>query len=377
MLHMTLQSLLSSIQHLLHVRAFPGHDTAADWILSLTAINAPLNGSLAAYALGEREDRAPDVIPMSPGSLLGSIVHIFAFLDFKIFGFDLGMDHWNLSWRGSKQKQAASQKRTWTKGFTDGLQAIRTLMSSLFTKSQIVASEDNAAYDSSLHGMAKCNALVGAAHDCTFYISLVGDAEDGHRRPPAPARNEWRMHLAWIICSLQCFFRRSVLAIIAHATRRQRYEVLANSLKHVEGFEIGLFSGASDGLVSVFSQSHPCVGVKCEAWRVRDMPEAVGDMQRGAWHVQRHSHDHMGLIPFPASADGQRRTFQELFERLRSLPLVARLKPYDLTSDCYSAGHSVADVGRTSSEASEADTEETSSSDNLVMLESRWIAFSR
>ena len=44
------------LQHLLHIRAFPGHaDTSADWIVSLTAINAPLNGSLAAYALGEHE----------------------------------------------------------------------------------------------------------------------------------------------------------------------------------------------------------------------------------------------------------------------------------------------------------------------------------
>ena len=92
-------------QHLLHTDAFPGHKTSADWIVSLTAINAPLNGALAAYALGEEEEAAPKVVSWSPGNLLGAVVHVLAFIDCKFLGFDLGMDHWELSWRGSKTRR--------------------------------------------------------------------------------------------------------------------------------------------------------------------------------------------------------------------------------------------------------------------------------
>jgi len=363
-------------QHLLHVRAFPGHDTTSDWIVSLTAINAPLNGSLSAYALGEREDRAPEVVSMSPGSLLGSIVHIFAFLDCKIFGFDLGMDFWNLSWKGSKR--ARGQRRSWREFALCLWCALQALVSSLLVRSPVVESEDNAAYDVSVHGMARCNALVGIAHDRTYYISLVGDGSEGHRCPARLSWRQWRAFPSWIICSLQCCFRRVFLAIIAQATARRRYWALATSLGHVEGFHVDHYSGANDGLVSVFSQSHPRVGVECEAWRVRDMPDKVADMERGVWHVMHHRQDHMGIVPFPASAERQRQLFHDLFRRLHSLPLeeprpdacrarrlAAATRRGKGTVGVVGGG----EAGRTASAASAAETDSSFSSDNLVLLE--------
>ncbi len=375
-------------QHLLHVRAFPGHDTTSDWIISLTAMNAPLNGSLSAYALGEKEDRAPDVVPWSPGSLLGSIVHIFAFLDCKIFGFDLGMQFWNLSWKGGKRARA--QQRSWREIAACFWCALTTLVSALFVRSPVVESKDNAAYDVSVHGMARCNALVGVAHDGTYYISLVGDGSEGHRCPPRLAWRQWRAFPSWMICSLQCFFRRVFLAIIAQATARRRYRALGESLARVEGFHVEHYSGANDGLVSVFSQSHPRVGVECEAWRVRDMPVEAADMKKGVWHVLHHQQDHMGIVPFPASAECQRQVFHDLFRRLRSLPLEetrpgafrpGQLEPAArrVRGKAAVGGGEGGEAGRTASAASEAETDSSFSSDNLVLLEAlssrdqRWV----
>jgi triacylglycerol esterase/lipase EstA (alpha/beta hydrolase family) len=40
------------LQQYLHEKIFPGWDTSADWVYSITALNSPLNGSLMVYALG-------------------------------------------------------------------------------------------------------------------------------------------------------------------------------------------------------------------------------------------------------------------------------------------------------------------------------------
>ena len=75
----------------------------------------------------------------------------------------------------------------------------------------MVESEDNAAYDASVHAMAKHNKAMGIGHDSTFYISLVGNAADANEMPPCPEKgayfacSEW---LLWVCMMLQFLFRR-------------------------------------------------------------------------------------------------------------------------------------------------------------------------
>ena len=323
-------STVRVLQHLLHVCAFPGHSTSADWICSLTAINAPLNGSLAAYALGLQEASAPDVVRFSPGSLLGSFVHVIAFLDIKPFGFDVGLQHWNLSFRGESNDDAAGRASCWRRAARRAWRAGRTLIMSLLVKSIVVQSEDNAAFDASVHAMASYNTQMGVAHDCTFYLSLVGDATDAHTSPPRAAwagERQWYNQLAatlgWILATLQWVLRRALLTVISWLTARRNYQAVASSLSHVDGLDVAAFrASASDGLCCTFSQSHPRVGVSATdaEQRVMAMPAAASAMRRGVWHVQRHSQDHMGIVPFPVSPIHQRQTFAALFGRLRSLP---------------------------------------------------------
>ena len=306
-------------QHLLHVRAFPGHNTSAAWIVSLTAISAPLNGELAAYALGEEEASAPDVVSWSPGSFLGSLVHVLAFTGWRIGGFDLGMDQWELSWRGRREGRS---NRSWGESAKCLWAALNILIASIFIRSPLVESEDNAAYDASVHAMAKCNALIGVAHDCTFYLSLVGTGEDANEVPHRPHSTHLREWLQWLLLAVEFCFRRVFLSLICFITHRLSYRELEKSLQGVEGFAVAHYLECrTDGLCSVFTQSYPRIGVEHEPWRSRAMPDTAAEMTRGVWHIETHGQDHMGLVPFPVSSQVQRQTFQRLFQRLRSLPV--------------------------------------------------------
>jgi hypothetical protein len=257
-------------------------------------------------------------------------VHVIAFLDIKPFGFDVGLQHWNLSFRGESNDDAAGRASCWRRAARRAWRAGRTLIMSLLVKSIVVQSEDNAAFDASVHAMASYNTQMGVAHDCTFYLSLVGDATDAHTSPPRAAwagERQWYDQLAatlgWILATLQWVLRRALLTVISWLTARRNYQAVASSLSHVDGLNVAAFrASASDGLCCTFSQSHPRVGV-CATdaeQRVMAMPAAASAMRRGVWHVQRHSQDHMGIVPFPVSPIHQRQTFAALFGRLRSLP---------------------------------------------------------
>ena len=125
------------------------------------------------------------------------------------------------------------------------------------------------------------------------------------------------------MATLQWVLRRVLLTVISWLTARRNYQAVASSLSHVDGLDVAAFrASASDGLCCTFSQSHPRVGVSATdaEQRVMAMPAAASAMRRGVWHVQRHSQDHMGIVPFPVSPIHQRQTFAALFGRLRSLP---------------------------------------------------------
>eukprot|EP00283_Hemiselmis_rufescens_P014820 CAMPEP_0173456758 /NCGR_PEP_ID=MMETSP1357-20121228/56524_1 /TAXON_ID=77926 /ORGANISM="Hemiselmis rufescens, Strain PCC563" /LENGTH=343 /DNA_ID=CAMNT_0014424005 /DNA_START=149 /DNA_END=1176 /DNA_ORIENTATION=+ len=154
------------LQHLLSTGHFEGHDTSADWVCSLTAINAPLNGSPVTYALGLRSDGTSDVRPLSCGWLLGRAVHLAGFVGVPLFGYDVGMEQWELAW--------------WHPG------SARKLLASVVGRSGMVEGGDNAAYDSSVHAMRAWNAEMGPGHEGTYYFSFAGTSEVAADPPPSP-----------------------------------------------------------------------------------------------------------------------------------------------------------------------------------------------
>jgi len=60
--------------------AFFGGDDHPDMILSVNSISAPFRGTQVVYTLGEREDAAPAVRPISIGSAIAKGVHLVSFL---------------------------------------------------------------------------------------------------------------------------------------------------------------------------------------------------------------------------------------------------------------------------------------------------------
>src|ERR1700691_3982872 len=60
--------------------AFFGGDDHPDMILSVNSISAPFRGTQVVYPLGECEDAAPAVRPISVGSAIAKGVHLVSFL---------------------------------------------------------------------------------------------------------------------------------------------------------------------------------------------------------------------------------------------------------------------------------------------------------
>jgi hypothetical protein len=289
------------LQHLLDTRAFPGHNTSAAWITSITVINAPLNGSIAAYALGEKEKDAPAVVKLSPGHMLGCAVHLLAFLDVRLGGFDLGLDHWNLSaWKGP-------------------ITAITTLRDSLLVRSTIVESKDNAAFDASVHSMSEWNKSIRTHPNC-YYFSWVGTGVEANAIPAFPQSAVLKNVLFWIVVLLQWAFRRAFLSTIAWLSARREYP----DLKPFEGFDLAAYKVQSDGLCSEQSQRYPVS--KSNPQRAAPLPKNGQPLTPGVWYYSEHGQDHMGVVPFPPSDDYQRSFFRGVFLGLASLPLADESK---------------------------------------------------
>jgi len=331
------------LQYLLSTKAFSGHDTSEDWIVSITALNSPLNGSLTAYALGEREASAPEIVTLSPGHVLGSVVHAFSFLDFKPVGFDISLDQWNLSYK--------------TASFLDGM---KKALLSISVHSDLVESEDNAAFDASVHAMNKWNRKMGAGYPNTFYTSYVGTGRDANTIPALPSGFAMKQWVNWLGRFSQFGFRRGVLSVFLHLTNRRDYSVLKATLPDMHWESWG---GYSDGLCCTFAQSYPQVGIETSTPNCR-LPETSAEMRPGLWYVEEHGQDHMGIVPFPISSEHQAVFFATMFERVRGLPAVGcRVKQQAEARVASKAAWACERVARTlmdagsDQEASDADTE--------------------
>lgn len=134
-----------TVRLLLHYLAnglFEGHDTSADWVVSVTTLNAPHNGTRLVYGLGADPQRPPLVRWGSVGHMLSSVAHVVEFLDLpslKRAGLTFGLHYWGWSRR---------------KGLLRG--AWRVLEVAL-GYSSLSTTKDNAAYDMTIDAAKQYN----------------------------------------------------------------------------------------------------------------------------------------------------------------------------------------------------------------------------
>eukprot|EP00960_Hanusia_phi_P059511 764193-Hanusia_phi.AAC.2 len=273
------------LQHLLQARAFPGHETDADWILSLSALSAPLNGTLTTYALGEEEEAPPRVKRLSPGSILGSLVHVFAMAGGRLLGYELGLEQWQLSWREVGAREA-----------------MRRLVRSVMVHSELVEEEDNAAYDTTMHAMKAHNEQMGGGHPSCFYFSFVGTSRDANR-PPAMAtsdktRTRISSFLVWSCAMIVFLLRRCFLLLLSWKTSRRRYEKLKGL-----GIDVEEWKRGGDGLCPCSSQRFPLLGVREEVSASELKRERLGELRSGGREkIERENVSSLVDIAAPAPA---------------------------------------------------------------------------
>ena len=78
---------------------FPGYTTSADWVVSVTSMNGPLNGCLNVYGLGANLSLPPCVRWASGGCVLGWLAHVFEYLDAPTMRaiYDFKLAQWGLA----------------------------------------------------------------------------------------------------------------------------------------------------------------------------------------------------------------------------------------------------------------------------------------
>jgi hypothetical protein len=288
------------IQQLLHERAFPGHTTNSRWVMSLTAISAPLQGCSMVYALGAEPGKEWRTRFGSEGFILGLVVHLWEFLDLRwakrmVPMLDLSLDHFCLSWR-------------------NGLSALSKLVFSWPYAGTICADENNAAHDMTVHAMAKFNRRSEHFND-TYYFSFVGNV----RKAAATAKNKSCDNFSrkknegiFAVCCAAFFALMISLFrfIFFGGLRLKRWQLYHSKPDH----------GDWDGLCTVDSQRAPSLMVPRSA-ESATLFDSKFSPQAGIWHSQElPGVDHLGIVPFPKSEAAQCRFFEGLFGLLVGLP---------------------------------------------------------
>ena len=67
--------------HYISANMFDGFETDSSWVRGIITVNAPLNGALMTYVLGEHICHPPVVSWGSVGYCLSNILHIISYLD--------------------------------------------------------------------------------------------------------------------------------------------------------------------------------------------------------------------------------------------------------------------------------------------------------
>eukprot|EP00127_Corallochytrium_limacisporum_P003228 Clim_evm77s147 gene=Clim_evmTU77s147 len=211
---------------------FPGYETSANWMMSMTTVNSPLKGSHATYLLGQVEDDSGMTWPLSAGWTLSRLVHIISWVDFKPLTsiVDARFDHWEFT----------SLKNGLSENLKNGWDTLK----SFFWTSRFFDSRDTANFDLATGSNLKYNRenpLV--LHNDIFYFSFASYITQPH---------DWLggRHLPSLRRLLDPF---NVISSLIGTIRMSSTKPLA----HVDPERHDAQWWANDGLVPVGSQVHP------------------------------------------------------------------------------------------------------------------------
>ncbi|EMS50408.1 hypothetical protein TRIUR3_20169 [Triticum urartu] len=89
------------LHQMLAEKAFPGHDTSEDWVLSLTSLSGALNGTTRTYYDGmlAEDGRSMKSICLLQLCRLGVIVYDWLDIPWLKNYYNFGFDHFEMSWR--------------------------------------------------------------------------------------------------------------------------------------------------------------------------------------------------------------------------------------------------------------------------------------
>lgn len=318
-------------QHLCSIGFF-GPQYNAHFVQSITTINAPHNGALAVYALGQQHampsdtcshpkqpvaTRSTHVATLSIGWFLGMYVHVHQYLSNHcslINGvFDFGMAHW------------------------PSTSSLSSTCAAVFKKSDMFEQKDSANHDMSVHAAHAINANM-ATNSSTYYISVVGSAlapnntntgaADDHdvKAPNEVCFNVDDDRTSWGETTL-CVFG-SIFMVLLKLFTLWNYASIKKSVSETTIQEWQ--NTGSDGLVTVKSQMFPLIdstGNTPNHSVVNSLQELRALIRPGCWFVHHVHEHHLGIVPFPKSKTAQRHFFSTLFTLLQTLPPRSSTKP--------------------------------------------------
>ncbi|CAM9396560.1 unnamed protein product [Pylaiella littoralis] len=278
------------LQHLMATGFFSepgGYQTSAAWVRSVTACNAPLNGSLLVYSLGEKADTAPAVRVGSHGHLLSVAIHVVELLDWAFLRriFDPRLSHFQLSWHHLGWHRACAE-----------------FARALVGDSVIFARPDNAAFDMTVHSAHRWNQEI-RTDPHTFFFSMMGTRPDPPTKQEVLAtltgdgRTGWVSSI-WTRLVIESMGLNGLLTRLIYSALRWLHAWQEGGhMRAVEsrfGLAVESWSSAgNDGVLGAFTQSHPRVPEECETPVSFGLPESPSALKPGVWHVVPVFADHM------------------------------------------------------------------------------------
>ncbi|KAJ7925998.1 hypothetical protein B0H13DRAFT_1109184 [Mycena leptocephala] len=266
----------------------PSADTRM--IFSLNAISAPFRGTQLVYLLGERTDAAPDVRPLSFGSILGKWVHLLSFVSPLLpQALDMHGDCRSLTYRDIP--------------FT-------SLLKQLW-KSDWAESRDATPFDVTFQAADERESNAeGTVDPETFYQSHVAlmtrrrsKGFKTHAPTLEPHRHTPDVHFAHLLG----IFDYSVLRPLPSFLHPPEASPCAGDSSMGEEY------WANDGVVPIFSQWHPlpCRYIRCRHFGLPGQSDEDRLQQvtpkPGIWYVnQEEDNHHMSLVPVWTGTDRQK-----------------------------------------------------------------------
>ncbi|KAJ4484950.1 alpha/beta-hydrolase [Lentinula edodes] len=275
-----------------------------DWIRSINTISSPFRGTQVVYTLGERVDAAPNVRPLSPGSLLSKVVHAISYLSPILPTLlDLHTESRHMSYHDI---------------------SILCLLKQLW-KSDWAESQDAAPFDVTFESADKREAnLEGQPYPRTFYRScatyLTKKCEED--------RNLHTVHfksLSFPLISPLSLLARAIGSFDFSTIRPVPSFLEERGLSPIDT-EQDLFASdfqktlpeeywANDGVVPLFSQWHPasCSSTRCQHGETKSPAP-------GIWYVEQWDNtSHSSLVPLWVASDCQKQYWLKLGHWLRAI----------------------------------------------------------